>query len=253
MKIAVTGKGGSGKTTISACLAKIFAAGGLRVLAVDADPSLNLAAIFGHEDITPLSGMKSILEERARLENGLVRMNPLVNDLIDRYSIEIHGNLRLLASGTVIKAGSGCLCPENAVLRSLLSELVLKRDEIVIIDMEAGLEPMSRGTIRNIDAILAITEPIYSSVSVTKRLLKFADELNIRNSYIIGNKIQSVNESNYLSRNLNSNIFHEIPYLEEIRQTPMADDLEVSSKFYNSIEELSGKLMRNLPGNSNKN
>jgi CO dehydrogenase maturation factor len=242
MKIAVSGKGGSGKTTIAAYLSRIYSEKNFDVLAVDADPSLNLSALFGHEDITPISEMKSLAGERASLPGGLVRMNPRVDDLVDRYSVQVSKNLRLLASGTVTKAGSGCLCSENSLLRSLLGELVMSRDGIVILDMEAGLEIMSRGTLRNIDAILAVTEPNYSSISVTKKLLKFADELGIKNSYVIGNKIRDGgNQLGHLSDSFD--IFHAIPYSEEIHLAAMEKNRFLArSGFYDSVCELAHKL-----------
>ncbi|HIE34468.1 MAG TPA: carbon monoxide dehydrogenase [Candidatus Altiarchaeales archaeon] len=242
MKIAVTGKGGSGKTTIALYLSKRFSEKGMDVLAVDADPSLNLMAMFGYEEITPISEIENLVNERARTPEGLVKLNPRVDDLIDEYSIKIDKNLRVLAIGTVTKAGSGCLCPENATLRALLHELVLKRDEAVILDMEAGLEIMSRGTIKNIDVMLAITEPSYSSISVTKNLLRFADELDIKNSYIVANKIKSKNELKYLSEKLGAEIFHAIPYLEKIREISMSNELSLNQEFYNTIGELTEKL-----------
>lgn len=241
MKIAVTGKGGSGKTTIAGYLARIYSEKNFEVLAVDADPSLNLSSLFGREGITPISEMKSLVDERATLPGGLIRMNPKVNDLIDKYSVKISENLKLLASGTVTKAGSGCLCPENTLLRSLLSELVIGRGEIVILDMEAGLEIMSRGTLRNIDAILAITEPNYSSISVTKKLLKLANELGIKNSYVIGNKIKD--QSGYLSKSFK--IFHEIPYSEEIQLASMEKNrFFADGNFYDSVYKLFHKLTK---------
>ena len=242
MKIAITGKGGSGKTTIAACLARVYADRGYRVIAVDADPTLNLSILFGYEDIKPISEMKSLVNERSVVSGVLVRMNPKVNDLIDRYSIKISKNLRLLVSGTVRKAGSGCLCPENSLLRSLLQELVLKRNEIVILDMEAGLEIMSRGTIRNIDAILAITEPNYGSVNVTKKILKFASELGIKNSYVIANKIKDEKEYRYLSQEFD--IFYRFPFIDEVQRSSMYGELSTkNSIFYRQMNELSGRLI----------
>ena len=230
-----------GKTTVAAVLAEVLSKK-FNVLAVDADASLNLMSVFGVEDIEPIVKMKDVVEERARLANGLVRMNPKVSDLIDEFSIPVNENMKLLVSGTVETAGSGCLCPENSVLRALLQELVLKRGDAVIIDLEAGLEPMSRGTIKNIDAILAVTEPVYNSITVTERLIKFAGELEVKNALVVGNKIQSHNEKEYLSQNLD--VFHFIPYDEEVREASMKENFEIKdSRFYKSIEELAEKII----------
>jgi len=245
MKIAVTGKGGVGKTIISAYLSRIYAENGFHTIAVDADPSLNLAAIFGKEDSKPMSEMKDIIAERATMGGGLIRMNPYVEDLIDPYAIEIDKNLKLLISGTVKAAGSGCLCPENALLRSLLQELILARNEVIILDMEAGLEIMSRGTIKGIDAILAITEPSYSSVQVTKKLLKFARDLGIKNLYVVANKIKNPAESKFITQNLD--VFHQIPYSKGVLKASMDRNfLYRKNGFYKSILGLYNKLNKNV-------
>jgi len=235
MKIAVAGKGGSGKTTISAGLAKIYSEN-FNVIAIDADSSLNLSVFFDHENIVPISDMRKVVEEKARLPDGLVRMNPDVRDMVDRYSVKINDKLNLLAMGTVLKAGTGCLCPENAVLRTLLQELVLKRDEIVIIDLEAGLEPMSRGTVKNIDAILCVTEPNQGSVAVTKKLIKFTQELGIKRAYVVANKIRTREELDFLKENFS--IFHSIPYNEKMMAGSMKGEIIVDD----NLKELAGKL-----------
>jgi CO dehydrogenase maturation factor len=244
MKVAITGKGGVGKTTIAAYLSKTYAENGFHTIAVDADPSLNLASFFGREDSKPISEIKDLVAERAMIGDGIIRMNPDVRDLIDSYGVEIDENLKLLISGTVRKAGSGCLCPENALLRALLQELVLERDDAVILDMEAGLEIMSRGTIKGIDAILAVTEPSHSSVQVTKRLLGFAGDLGIENLYVIANKIKEREESEFLNQKLE--VFHQIPYSKEVSKASMdRDSLYMKNGFYRSIFELYTKLNEN--------
>lgn len=243
MKIAITGKGGVGKTIVSAYLSRIYSVNGFHTIAVDADPSLNLAAFFGKEDSKPISGMKDVIRERATIGDGLIRLNPDVRDLIDDYTTQIDENLGLLISGTVKAAGSGCLCPENALLRALLQELILGRDEIIILDMEAGLEIMSRGTIKGIDAILAITEPSNSSVQVTKKLLKFAEDLEIKNLYVVANKIRDPDESRFITQNLD--VFHQLPYSEEVSKASMSGDFRYTeNEFYKAVVELYNKLIK---------
>ncbi len=245
MKIAITGKGGAGKTTIAAHLGKILSETNAvgKILLIDADATKNLSTLLGYENITPVNKIKGIIEKRARLENGLVNLNPDVSDLIDKFSVKISEKLYLLAIGGVEKAGMGCLCPENSILRAMLMELVLKRNEISVIDMEAGLEIMTRGTIKGVDKILVICEPGYGSVSVTKDIIKFANELKIK-AEVIGNKIRNKDEEEYLSKKFR--LFHAIPANEDVRDATIKGTLVSDGKFYESVKELAEKLMNEI-------
>ncbi len=183
-----------------------------------------------------------MVEGRARLENGLVNLKPRVSDLTDKFSVKISEKLYLLAIGGVEKAGMGCLCPENSILRAMLMEIVLKRNEISVIDMEAGLEIMSRGTVKGVTQIFVICEPGYGSVSVTKDIIKFANELKIK-ADVIGNKIRNKEEEEYLSENLNLKLFHTIPASEEVRDATIKGTLVSEGKFYESVRELAEKII----------
>lgn len=240
MKIAVTGKGGVGKTAIAVALGMCLSSK-REVLLVDADPSLNLATVFKRENITPIGEMVDLANERARLPEGLVKMNPKVADIVDKFSVEVGNNLKLLVVGTVTKAGSGCLCPENAILRSVLQDLVLKRDEIVIVDMEAGLEPMSRGTIRRVDSILVVTEPSLNSLSVSERMIGFARQLGIDDAKVVANRIRDAQESELITTKLE--IFHEIPYDAMFQKAFMKGDVSSDSEFYKSVSKLAEKIV----------
>lgn len=241
MKIALTGKGGSGKTTIAAHLGRVLSERGNSVLLVDADASRNLATLLAHEDTTPINEMKDVVNQRARIEGGLVNLNPYVRDLIDKYAVDVSQNLRLLVIGGVEKAGMGCLCPENSMLRSLLRELVLKRDEIVIIDMEAGLEIMGRGTVKNVDTILVIAEPGYGSISVTKEILKFAKEMGVE-ARVVANKVRNKSDEKYLSEYFEP--MQTIPADEGVRESSIKGQLLSDGDFYDSIVKLSKKLTK---------
>jgi len=241
MKIAVTGKGGSGKTTIAAHLSVAFADKGYRVIAVDADPSLNMSAIFGYEDIKSIGEIKEIVEEKTKKADGIYILNPDVKDLIDRYSVKVKKNLNLIASSTIKRADSGCLCPENALIKALMRELILDRDEVVIMDMEAGLEIMSRGTVKNINKILVITETNRGSILVTEKILRFSRELGIRDSYVIGNKIRN-NDIKLLEERFD--VFYYIPYLNEVQESSTYYSLlGKNTIFYKRIEELLERLI----------
>ena len=150
MKLAVTGKGGVGKTTVSALIAHHLKASGLDVIAIDADPDANLAACLGYtgsKPIEPLVHLKELIEERTGVKpgttGGMFRLNPFVEDIPEQYAVDVAG-IRLLVAGAVKKGGSGCYCPENTMIRALVSHLLLERDDALVLDMEAGIEHLER-------------------------------------------------------------------------------------------------------------
>jgi CO dehydrogenase maturation factor len=206
MKFAVTGKGGTGKTTIAGILAHLFARDGFHVLAVDADPDANLASAIGipeddADSITPISKQSQLVEERTGAKpkqfGQLFKMNPRVSDIPDSFCLE-HKSIKLLVMGAIQRGGAGCACPENVLLRSLLSEIILNRDEVVIVDMEAGIEHLGRATSRSIDRMLIVVEPGSRSISSAKTILKLAQDLEIESFGIIGNKVQDKTQENWI-------------------------------------------------------
>ena len=160
MKIAISGKGGVGKTLLASLLCKTFAEAGYSVIAIDADPDANLASTLGFpnaDKIIPISDMKELAEERTGARGGQLgsffKLNPKVDDLPEKYS-QKHDGLRLMVMGRVKKGGTGCYCPENALLQALLTHLLIARDEVVILDMEAGIEHLGRGTAKAVDKLI---------------------------------------------------------------------------------------------------
>ncbi len=208
MKIAIGGKGGTGKTTLAALLAVSFRESGSRVIAVDADPDANLASTLGCPGagkIIPIVEMRGLIEERTGAKPGgygaYFRLNPRVDDVPDRFVVDCRG-IKLLVMGTVREPASGCMCPENVFLKELIAHLILYRDEILIMDMEAGVEHLGRGTAQNVDAFLAVVEPSGQSLESGKRIIALARKLGIPNVLAILNKVASDREIEYIKNNL---------------------------------------------------
>jgi CO dehydrogenase maturation factor len=195
LKIAVGGKGGAGKTTVCAILAKLFAQEGGKVVAIDADPDANLASAFGlpaERTPQPLIEMKELIEQRTGAGRGSVgtyfKLNPKVSDLPDKFCVEVDG-LKLLVLGGVEQAGSGCACPESAFLKALLTYTILQRQEIIIVDLAAGVEFMGRASVQGIDALIVVVEPGARSIETAQKIVKMARQMGIRNVAVIANKI----------------------------------------------------------------
>ena len=197
LKIAVAGKGGVGKTTVSAALAQSLRRAGERVLAVDADPNncLGRALGFAEERLsgaTPLSEMKELLAERAGTASGggFFALNPQVEDLLAAYQLEKDG-ISLLVMGTVDEPGAGCVCPESAVLKALLRHLVGLEATSLVLDMEAGLEHLGRGTAQHVGALLIVAEPTAASARTAARIAVLARGLGLRLPGVVVNKATS--------------------------------------------------------------
>jgi CO dehydrogenase maturation factor len=198
-KIAISGKGGVGKTTLSAILAHIYAEQGRSVVAIDADPAGGLAEALGipHDvaaEVTPVAEMEDLIYERTGAKPGSVggffKLNPRVDDIPDRFSIA-HGGIRFLRLGTIDLGGSGCICPESAVLRALVTHLLLYQDDMLILDMEAGVEHLGRATAQAVDAFLAVVEPGRRSLNTAARVRQLAEDIGITRVYVVGNKVRS--------------------------------------------------------------
>ena len=196
MKIAVTGKGGVGKTTFAAVLARMYADEGKKVLCADVDPDANLglALGFSEEDlakIIPISEMKDLIKERTKADefNRFFVINPKVDDLPDNLSYEING-VRLMVMGTVKAGGSGCVCPEHVMIKRILSHLIVARDDVVILDMEAGLEHLARGTTSFVDAFVVVIEPGARSVQTYHSVKRLAADLGVKQVFVVANKVR---------------------------------------------------------------
>jgi CO dehydrogenase maturation factor len=199
LKIAVSGKGGVGKTTVAALLAAQYAKAGMDVIAVDADPASSLPAALGvPEDvragIVPLSRMLDLIEERTGARpgegyGGMFSLNPKVDDLVERYAVQGIDGVKIMVLGTIKAPGSGCFCPESSLLKNLMSYLVLEDEHIVILDMEAGLEHLGRSTVRSVDVLLVVVEPGRRSVETAVRIAEMGRSLGVGKVLAVLNKV----------------------------------------------------------------
>ncbi|MCX6635459.1 MAG: AAA family ATPase [Acidobacteria bacterium] len=206
MKVAVTGKGGVGKTTVSAFLARCWHDLGRPVVAVDADPDANLAGTLGYGGpaIIPLSKLKQLIEERVGggdAWGGFLRMNPRVDDIPLEFGVVIDG-IRVLVMGTIERGGSGCACPANVLLREVLNHLLLRNQEHVVVDMEAGVEHLGRGTAEGVDEMLVVVEPGWASMETAARVTALAQDLGIRRTHAVANKISGPDDLDFVRAHL---------------------------------------------------
>jgi len=225
LKIAVGGKGGVGKTTITSLLSRLLASHSQtkNVIAIDADPVANLAAGLGipeDEPITPISELSDLIAERTGAKpgtmGGFFTLNPKVDDIPDRFSLEKDG-VKLLVMGTVQSGGGGCICPESTILKALMMHLVLQRDEIVVMDMEAGVEHLGRATSSAVDALLIIVNPGARSRAAANHIKKLGSDLGIKRILVIGNRVRSPEDQKLISDSLKDfEILGFIPEMEEV-------------------------------------
>ena len=206
MKIAISGKGGVGKTTIMALLANQFKKEGKEVLIIDADPSPHMAQTLGIKDIEkirPIAEMTELLVERSGKTPGspFYQINPMVDDLLKKFMIEQDG-IRLMVLGAIQTAESGCACAENTVLKRMLTKLLLSPAQVVLLDMEAGVEHLGRGTIAGVDHLLIVVIPSKSSVRTAQKIKKLAVESGIPKISYVGNLIQDEDDANFLKEAL---------------------------------------------------
>src|SRR4030066_1777062 len=206
MKLAITGKGGVGKTTLASLLTWIYSTEGNKVIAIDATPDANLAAALGisadeSSRITPIAELQELNQERTGAKSSsfgtFFKLNPKVDDIPERFSIQKDG-IKLLVMGTVKKGGGGCLCPEGALLKSLAGHLVLSRSEVVVLVMDAGVENVGRGTAKSVNAFIIVVEPGQRSFQTARAIRDLAKDLGVKKCYIVGSKTHDDTERQFI-------------------------------------------------------
>ncbi|MBN2452187.1 MAG: P-loop NTPase [Lentisphaeria bacterium] len=227
MKLAISGKGGVGKSTLAAALALILSERGRRVLAVDADPDANLAAALGipradRDRIVPIAEQAALVEERTGAKvkqyGQLFKLNPDVADIASTYALRLD-NVALLVLGAVSKAGGGCACPESVLLRALVTDLVLYKDDALILDMEAGVEHLGRATARGVDAMLVVVEPGQRALDCARRIAEMAAGIGIRRICFVANRTTGPEDEAFVRDALpRDDVLGAIPYCEELRR-----------------------------------
>jgi CO dehydrogenase maturation factor len=254
LKIAISGKGGVGKTLLTSLLAKEYARNGHRVLAIDADPDTNLASALGFpcpDDITPISEMKELIEERTGTKVGqpgsMFKLNPKVDDIPDKYAYEYQG-IHLMVMGKVKRGGSGCYCSENTLLQALMSHLLVSRNEVVLLDMAAGIEHLGRATAKAVDKLIVVVEPGKKSIETALRIKQLAKDIGITDIVAVGNKLRSISDKEYLVKSLPDLIFLGfIPFDNAIIDAEIHDSrpLEASQKVMQEVHSIYSTLNAN--------
>ncbi|MCG8688993.1 MAG: AAA family ATPase [Desulfobacterales bacterium] len=254
LKLAFGGKGGVGKTTVTSLIARTIAAldKETSVIAIDADPVANLAAGLGIDEtqpITPVAELSDLIAERTGAQpgtmGGFFTLNPKVDDIPDRFSIEKDG-VKLLVMGTVQQGGSGCICPESTILKALMNHLVLGRNEVVVMDMEAGVEHLGRATSGSVDALVVVVNPGARSRKAADKIRQLGQDIGIKNIIILGNRVTSDEDKKLIQESMSDyEILGFLPELDEIVQSDRDgsrpfDDI---STIPDELKQIAEKLM----------
>lgn len=251
MKLAISGKGGVGKTTIAAGLIKYFSSCNYRVYAVDADPDTSLGLVLGLPDeklgnLKPIVDMRQLIAERTGGNGAFFSLNPEVDTLLEDYTVRT-GNILFLKMGAIKQGGTTCYCRENAVLNAMVNSLLLKRQEMVILDMGAGIEHLTRGTARGVDIMLIVTEPTLASIQTARVVQKLARELGIEKIKFVGNKIRQHRDEEFILNHIPAgDVIGLIPFQSEILDQAAGFTCK---QYFNEkgIEQLAaGLLIKNL-------
>ncbi|OPY22911.1 MAG: cell division inhibitor MinD [Methanomethylovorans sp. PtaU1.Bin073] len=250
VKIAVTGKGGVGKTTLSGTLARMLARDGFDVVAIDADADMNLASSIGIiNPPNPLTDYQDMIEERAGEKGGMFKFNPKVDDIVERFGVVGPDNVKMLVMGTIDTGGSGCMCPASSFLKAFLRHVVLKDKSAVILDMEAGIEHLGRGTTKGIDLMIVVVEPGKRSLETAERIKHLSEDIGIKHLAAVINKGKSVNLAPQLEA-LGISVLGEIPYDEDLVRADLEGvaPIDIGGKWVNAVEQIKDNMMQMING-----
>ncbi|MCQ5376245.1 MAG: AAA family ATPase [Methanomassiliicoccales archaeon] len=259
LKIAVSGKGGVGKTTVAGILARLYGREGKEVLVLDADPASNLASAIGvpkeiREKIVPISRMLDLIEERTGVRpgssyGGVFTINPKVDDITAKYAVEGKDGVKLLVLGTINKGGGGCFCPESALLKNLIRHLVLQKNQYLIMDMEAGLEHLGRASSRNMDVMLVVVEPGMRSLETACKIKELANQIGIQRIMAVLNKASSRSEKDVVEETLKKSglpLAATIPFNRMLIEADLKGisplDVEGTEDVVSAVQELKKEL-----------
>ena len=256
MKLAISGKGGVGKTFLTVLLAKEYANNGFSVLAIDADPDTNLASALGFpnpDEIMPISEMKELIEERTGVKPGqpgsMFKLNPKVDDIPEKYAQKMDG-IRLMVMGKVKRGGSGCYCSENTLLQALMAHLLVSRNEVVLLDMAAGIEHLGRATAKAVDIFIVVVEPGKKSIETALRIKRLAQDIGVTRIVVVGNKIRNHADKEYIINSLQGiEIFGFIPYDTAIIDADISNIVpsEASHAVNREVHNIYLRLVGNKP------
>jgi CO dehydrogenase maturation factor len=263
LKVAISGKGGVGKTTLAGILARTFVQKGYEVLAIDADPNANLAINLGiplvkAQQITPISENNALIEEKTGVApesyGRVFRLSFQVSDIVQRYGIQSPEGVNLLVMGVVRTAGQGCMCPANALIRAILRHVLLKRDEAIVLDMEAGTEHFGRRTAEHVDVMLVVTDANRKALETAKHILNLSKELSIQQGFIVGNRVLDNFETEMIQKYCNTNqlpLLHIIPHDQNIRKSDVLGEVlpfSSSSSGFLAAQSIFEKIMDRSQG-----
>ncbi|AKL94524.1 CO dehydrogenase nickel-insertion accessory protein CooC [Clostridium aceticum] len=253
MKIAITGKGGVGKTTFAAMISRLLAEEGYSVLGVDADPDANLALALGFpkqliDEIVPISEMKNLVAERTASTPGtfgtMFKMNPKVSDIPEQYCKEYNG-VKVLTMGTVDTGGSGCVCPEHVLLKTLTSHLILGNKDVVVMDMEAGIEHLGRGTAKFVDAFIVVVEPGERSLQTYRKVKTLAEDIGVKKIFVVANKIRNEQDEKFILENVHEDeclgFIHYNPNIVDSDRSDLSP-FDSNEQIKKEVQKISDKL-----------